>query len=205
MGSIRNIKKISNYSIAGLLAVGVMILSLFAYREKIQADTVVPGYATAHLNIHVTVPTITSVPFKATFLPQTASKNYYFKERTFELSAAGLNTIEWYIRKIPAGNYKVILESNGQQLTNSPFIVTLLNDKVNDTTSFELNLGSPPSSEIAPQENNTEKPNVNLPDPGYDQEQSPPDQLSADSPLPEETGTVSDLPPTPGEEFPLEN
>ena len=139
---MKNFKKVSNYSIAGLLAVGVILLSFFAYREKILADTIVPGYATAHVNIHVTVPTVEAIPFKVTFLPQTNSPRYYFKERSFML-ASGLNTIEWYIRKIPSGSYQVKVESNGQEITGSPFAVDLVNDKVNETTSFELNLGAP--------------------------------------------------------------
>lgn len=193
---MRNLKRISNYSIAGLLGVGVIILSLFAYNTKIQADTIVPGFATAHINIHVTVPEITSIPFKATFLPQTASKNFYFKERTFELSAAGLNTIEWYIRKIPAGQYKVLVESNGRQLSNSPFMATLVNDKVNDTASFELDLGSAPSTQM----NNDQNSDLNLPDPEYN-------KTPLESPTPEATDSLGDLPPIPGqgEEFPLEN
>jgi len=200
-----NFRKVSNYTIAGLLAVGVLLLSFFAYRAKIQADTIVPGYATAHLNIQVTVPTIQAVPFRVTFTPLAANaKRYYFKERSFDLSAAGLNTIEWYIRKIPAGSYKLTLTSNQQELTGSPYEVSLENDVVGDTASFTLNLGEPASSSIlapaitptpTPASASTTPADQNLPDPGYDQDQTTGDETA----LPTTSSTASnDSPPVPG-------
>jgi len=178
---VKNFRKLSNYSMAGLLAAGVILLSFFAYQQKILADTIVPGYATAHLNIQVTVPTVKAVPFKATFLPQTNSKIYYFKERIFTLSGEGLNTIEWYIRKIPEGKYTLILESNEEQLFGSPYSVELINDRVVDTTSFELNLGqsvvvnvSLPSSTPVPNPSTISSGSGDqslLPDPNYNQDE----------------------------------
>jgi hypothetical protein len=140
---MKNLRRISNYSIAGLLAAGVMILSFFAYEAKISADTIVPGYATAHVGLNVTVPDARAVPFTVKFTPTNGSATYYFKTRPFEFTTAGLNTVEWYIRKIPSGSYKVTVSSSDQELNGSPVEVGLENDKVNETSEFELNLGEP--------------------------------------------------------------
>lgn len=187
---MKNFKKVSNYSFAGLLAVGVFLLSFFAYREKISADTIVPGYATAHVNIHVTVPIVEDVPFKVTFLPQTKSPNYYFKDRNFSLTGSGLNTIEWYIRKIPSGTYKVVVESNGQELSGSQYVVNLVNDKVNDTTSFDLNLGEPTPSPVA-----DTSASAGAADSGYTQDQIiVPGQTVSPTPTPQ---AADSIPPDP--------
>lgn len=202
---MKNIKKISNLSVAGLIAVSVMLLGLFAYRQQIQADTIIPGYATAHLNIHVMVPEIQDVPFKATFLPLSNNPQglYYFKERSFTMAGAGLNTIEWYIRKLPAGSYKLVFESNGKELTGSPYEVVLTSDKVNDTTSFDLFIGEPVPSPIP----ETKQDQATLPDANYEQEESlvPVESVTDEQLLPDEeyeaTGsqTSNDSPPTPGD------
>ena len=191
---MKNFKKVSNYSIAGLLAVGVILLSFFAYREKILADTIVPGYATAHVYIHVVVPTVEAVPFKVTFLPQTSSPRYYYKERSFML-ASGMNTIEWYIRKIPSGSYQVKVESNGKEITGSPFAADLVNDKVNETTSFELNIGEPTPSPVP-----SVASDPNQADPGYDSLDS--GGASGDetiSPEPADSIASGDTPETPAD------
>jgi hypothetical protein len=202
---MKNIKKISNFSVAGLIAVSVMLLGLFAYRQQIQADTIVPGYATAHLNIHVMVPGIQDIPFKATFLPLSNNPQglFYFKERPFTMAGAGLNTIEWYIRKLPAGTYKVVLESNGKELTGSPYEVVLTSDKVNDTTSFELFIGEPIPSPVP----ETKQDQAALPDPNYDEQESvvPTESVTNQETLPDEeyeatdSQTTSDSPPVPGD------
>jgi len=193
----KNLRKISNYSIAGLLMVGVIFMSFFAYKAKVQADTILPGYATAHLNIHVTVPTIQSVPFKVTFLPTSSSRVYYFKERTFALSGAGLNTIEWYIRKIPSGTYKVVIESNGKELSGSSVEISLVNDKVNDAGSFDLYLGEPIPSPI-PSPIQTQAPvEQTLPDPDYDQNIPADEEVPEDSPADPDT----DSPPSPSDYY----
>jgi hypothetical protein len=144
---MKNLRRISNYSIAGLLAMGVLALSFFAYKTKVSADTIVPGYATAHVGLNVTVPDSRAVPFTVKFTPMNGSSTYYFKTRPFEFQTAGLNTVEWYIRKIPAGQYRVTLDSSNQELKGSPVEVTFESDKVNETSEFELDLGSPPEAE----------------------------------------------------------
>ena len=140
---MKNLRKVSNYTIAALLGLGVLTLSFFAYQTKIQADTIVPGYATAHVGLNVTVPDARAVPFMVKFTPTNGSKTYYFKSRAFSFSVAGLNTVEWYIRKIPAGTYKVTVDSSDNELSGSPVEVTLTSDVVNQTSEFELNLGEP--------------------------------------------------------------
>ncbi len=140
---MKNIKKISNLSIAGLLAIGVLALGYFAYQSKIQADTILPGYATAHVGLNVTVPDARSIPFAIRFTPVNGGANYYFKNRSFTFETAGLNTVEWYIRKIPQGQYRVTLYSANNELSGSPVEVNFINDQVNETAEFELNLGEP--------------------------------------------------------------
>ena len=140
---MKNLRKLSNYTIAGFLAVGVLVLSFFAYQAKIQADTIVPGYATAHVGLNVTVPDARAVPFTVKFTPTNGSKTYYFKSREFTFTVAGLNTVEWYIRKIPAGTYKVSVDSSNNELDGSPVQATLVSDQVNQTSEFQLNLGDP--------------------------------------------------------------
>ncbi len=147
---MKNIRKVSNLSIAGILAVGVLLLGFFAYREKIQADTVLPGYATAHIGLNVTVPDARSVPFAVKFTPTNGGPTYYFKNRSFTFDIPGLNTVEWYIRKIPQGEYRVTLFSEDTELLGSPVDALLITDQVNDIAEFDLNLGEP----YNPMENN---------------------------------------------------
>lgn len=139
-------KKIVNYLVVGVLTLGVFGIGITAYYQQVQADTIVPGYATAHLHFNVTVPVSQNIKIKATFTPQ-SGKNFYFKEREFEISNAGLNTIEWYIRKIPAGTYKLTVISPQGSFQSDVSQVNLETDKVNETGDFSLDLGSPAVAE----------------------------------------------------------
>lgn len=194
---MKNIRKISNYSIAGLLAVGVLSLGIFAYRAKVQADTILPGYATAHVGLDITVPQTGTLPFTAKFLPIDGGKKYYFKSRDFTFEVAGLNTIEWYIRKIPEGNYKVVVTSLDAELAGSPIEIFLQNDQVNDTYDFGLNLGSP-----APAETPVPSPTPTImPDELIPPEENPFDSLPEQTVAPVESpasNSQNGLPPIPG-------
>jgi hypothetical protein len=139
-------KKVTNYIISGVLVLGVLGIGAVAYQQRAQADTVVAGYGTAHLHFNVTVPVVQTVSVKATFTPRTG-KNFYFKERSFDINSTGLNTVEWYIRKIPGGTYTMTVTSPQGTLQDAPQEVTLKNDSVSDVGSFDLNLGSPPATQ----------------------------------------------------------
>lgn len=145
-----NTKKIANISVAAVLALGVMTLGAIAYQQKIQADTILPGYATSHLNMHITVPTAQTVRIKAVYTPTNGSKRFYYKERDFDLGSPGLNTIDWYIRKIPGGDYNVTVTSLSGQFSPSYAATTLQTDQLNDTGKFDLFLGDPPTPTPTP-------------------------------------------------------
>lgn len=136
------LKKITHLTIASLLLVALFGVGAVYWWQKVSADTIVPGYATAHLHFEVTVPRAQTITLKATFTPPTG-KNFYFKQRDFDLKAEGLNTIDWYIRKIPGSNYDLTLFSPQGSLKNSPANVSLTQDKSNDTGTFSLYIGSP--------------------------------------------------------------
>lgn len=138
-----NKSKIANIILAGVLALAVSAVGFAAYRQKIQADTIVPGYATLHLGLKVTVPEPQSLKIKAVAYPTAGGKYYYFKEREFELASAGVNTIEWYIRKIPAGNYSITVSSTSGNFSPENQFIEMKNDQVSERVSFELNLGEP--------------------------------------------------------------
>jgi len=194
---MKNIRKISNYSIAGILAIGVLSLGFFAYRAKVQADTILPGYATAHVGLDITVPQAGTLPFTAKFLPLDGGKKYYFKSRDFTFEVAGLNTIEWYIRKIPEGNYKVVVTSLDAELSGSPIEIFLQNDQVNDTYDFSLNLGEPaPAQMPVPTPTPTPMPDEPIPA-GENPFDSLPEQTPAPTQSPASTNK-DNLPPVPG-------
>ncbi len=146
-------KKIVNYLVSGVLVLGVFGIGIAAYYQQVQADTIVAGYATAHLHFNITVPVSQNIKIKATFTPD-SGKNFYFKEREFEISNPGLNTIEWYIRKIPAGTYRLTLVSPQGSLQESAAQVKLENDKVNEMGDFSLDLGSPEIPQASATEQN---------------------------------------------------
>ena len=135
-------KRITHYTVAIVLVLGVLGIGIAAYRQQALADTVVAGFSTAHLHFNVTVPVPQTITIKATFTPPTG-KTFYFKERNFEITSGGLNTVEWYIRKIPGQNYNLTLTSPQGALQGTAQTVTLQNDSVVEVGSFDLNLGSP--------------------------------------------------------------
>jgi hypothetical protein len=155
-----NPKKLTNIAVASVLALGVIAIGAIAYQQKIQADVIVPGFATAHSSLKITIPTAETVRVKETFVPTNGSKKYYFKERDFTFQAAGLNTIEWYIRKIPAGNYNVTIKSDAGEFDPATTQVTLISDQSNDVGSFGLNLGTPIPSATPTAENTLAAPSV---------------------------------------------
>ena len=134
-------RKITNIIVGSLLGLGLVGIGVAAY-QQVSADNVVPGYATARLHFNVTVPLPQKIKIKAAFTPP-SGKNFYFKEREFDIKAEGLNTVDWYIRKIPGGTYSLTLDSPQGVLQSSPSKVTLNSDKVADAGKFSLNLGSP--------------------------------------------------------------
>ena len=127
--------------IAGFLALGVIATTMVALRSQVQADTLVPGYATAHVHLEVMVCATPQLPIKATFTPETGKK-YYFKERTFELSP-GLNTIEWYIRKIPGLKAKTQISSTEGIVVPEDQEVALEADRVTDSLRFSIFICEP--------------------------------------------------------------
>lgn len=149
-------RKTTNALIAGFLAFVVMSVGFFAYQQKASADTILPGFATAHIALRVTIPTAQAIKFKVVFNPTNGTKRYYFKERTFNFDTPGLNSVEWYIRKIPEGTFSVIVTSDSTALSPSPVSVPLVIDKVTETAKFELNLGMPPTPTPEAEETNAE-------------------------------------------------
>ncbi len=135
--------KIANAFIAGVLSLAVIGIGYSAYRQKVQADTIVPGYATLHLGLKVTIPDPNAIAIKAVAYPLKGGKKYYFKERDFVFENAGVNNIEWYIRKIPAGNYKVMVTSSSGQFLPQEQSIELINDSINERVRFELYIGEP--------------------------------------------------------------
>jgi len=138
-----NKNKIANTVLAGVLALAVVGIGYSAYRQKAQADTIVPGFATVHLGLKVTIPTSDKITMKAVAYPELGGKKYYFKERTFTFDNPGVNNVEWYIRKIPAGNYKVSITSSSGTLDPQDQMITLSNDLASDRLVYELYLGEP--------------------------------------------------------------
>jgi len=189
-------KRVANVTVAALLAIGVLGIGALAYQQKIQADTIVPGYSTAHFSLQITVPAVQSVPVKAVFTPVGGGKKYFFKERSFSFSTPGLNTVDWYIRKIPAGAYDLTIDSNLGNFDVSGAEVTLANDKVNDVGKFVLDLGSPPAtSQIVTPDTNLVVPSA------YATAQATAAAAETDSPTSSGTSNsnTSGLPPVPGD------
>lgn len=150
-------RKATNGLIAGFLAIIVMTAGFFAYQQKASADTITPGFATAHVALRIAIPTARSINFRVVFNSTNGSKRYYFKERVFNFETPGLNSVEWYIRKIPEGTFSVEVTADSTTLSPSPTDVSLAIDKVTDTAKFELNLGMPevPEPEISSEATDT--------------------------------------------------
>jgi len=145
-------KRATGIFIATVLGLGV-IATLVLVSNQVQADTIVPGFATAHVHLNVTICETPSLPAQVKFVPATG-KRYYFKDRTFEL-APGLNTIEWFIRKIPGGKYKVTLSPSQGVVTPDVQDVTLQSDEVSDNINLSIFICEPtpvPAPIVAPTE-----------------------------------------------------
>ena len=127
--------------VAGFLTLGVIGVSALALRNQVQADTLVAGYATAHVHLEVMVCNTPQLPLKTTFTPE-SGKNFYFKERTFDLSP-GLNTIEWYIRKIPGTKVKAQLTSSQGIVAPESQDVILESDRVSETIKYSIFICEP--------------------------------------------------------------
>lgn len=159
---MRSPRSITNLVIAGALALGVAGIGITSYYQ-VSADTVLPGFSTAKIHLEITVPQSQSVVVSATFTPQTGKK-YYFKSREFTFNQPGLNTVDWYIRKIPGGTYNFTLESGSGTFLPSQALVVLEQDKVNEVPTASLNLGEPPAPTptptIIPEETLTAEPTV---------------------------------------------
>lgn len=153
-------KRATGIFIATVLGLGV-IATLVLVSNQVQADTIVPGFATAHVHLNVTVCETPSLPAQVKFIPATG-KRYYFKDRTFEL-APGLNTIEWYVRKIPGGKYKVTLSPSQGVVTPDVQDVTLQSDKVSDNINLSIFICEP-TPVPAPTVTATATPSASIPD-----------------------------------------
>lgn len=145
-------KRTTGVFIATVLGLGVVASGILVSRQ-VQADTIVPGFATAHVHLNVTVCETSSLPAQVKFVPD-AGKKYYFKDRAFEL-APGLNTVEWYIRKIPGGKYKVTLSPGQGVVTPDVQDITLRSDEVSDNIDLSIFICEPtpvPAKTAAPSE-----------------------------------------------------
>lgn len=154
-----NKSRIANAVLAGVLALAVVGIGYSAYRQKVQADTIVPGYSTLHLGLKVTIPETDNIRIKMVAYPERGGKRYYFKERDFTFKTPGTNNIEWYIRKIPADRYRVIITSPNGAFSPDSQTVELENDAVSTRLKYDLFLGMPEeiSSPVA-------DPSITLPD-----------------------------------------
>lgn len=143
---VKSPKKMAGVLVAAGLLIGVAGIAYVGIK-MVGADTVLPGFATAHLHLEVTVCEKSSIPVRAQFTPQTG-KRFYFKERTFEVQS-GLNTIEWYIRKIPGNTYDAEISSTTNLFETGQARVALTNDKVGDVGSYALVICDPSKNATA--------------------------------------------------------
>jgi len=143
---MKRAQKYANIIIAAVIVLGVGLV--FGLTRLVGADTVLPGYATAHLHLEVTVCEKSNVNVRAEFRPPTG-KRYYFKDRYFEVQS-GLNTIEWYVRKIPGGSYRAIVTSNDGFFSPSEYDVDLTTDVANDSGRYSLVICTPQPAAATP-------------------------------------------------------
>lgn len=136
-------RKSANVIVAGVLTLAVVAAGVIGYGAKIQADSITPGYATAKVVMKITVPKDTEISVNATFTPtDKRTKKYYFKNRAFTLKG-GVNLVSWYIKKIPGSEYTNAITSNLGNFDPSSAGLSLISDKVTETTEFSLDLGMP--------------------------------------------------------------
>lgn len=134
---MRNSRPIINIAIAGLLALGVVGVGLTSYYQ-IQADTVLPGFATAKVRLKIMSPEKTTILVKADFKKQDEDKHYY-QERSFELNQ-GENDLVWYIRQIPEGSYSYLVTSDKGIFTPSGNSVQMKSNVENEFEVVSLDL-----------------------------------------------------------------
>lgn len=147
-------RKTLNFLIIAMLTLSIGSIGILGY-TRVSADTVLPGYATAHFHLQITVPEMRSVSVKAVFTPTQGSK-FYFKDRDFSFTVPGINSVDWFIRKIPEGEYTVAISSPSGAFEPSTMSIRLLANQVNDLGGPSLNLGTPVPAPIPPVEQTAE-------------------------------------------------
>lgn len=147
-------RKTLNFLIIAILTLSIGGIGILGY-TRVSADTVLPGYATAHFHLQITVPEMKSVPVKAVFTPTEGSK-FYYKDRSFSFTVPGINTVDWFIRKIPEGEYTVAISSPSGAFEPSTMSIRLLANQVNDLGGPALNLGTPVPTPVPPIEQTAE-------------------------------------------------
>lgn len=136
-------RRSANVLVAGALSLAVVAAGVVGYNAKIKADAITPGYATAKVIMNVTVPQQTEMSANATFVPtDIKTEKYYFKNRVFTLKP-GVNLVSWYVKKIPGGNYNLIVTSDIGTFSPSSASISLTNDKIKNSDKFTLDLGMP--------------------------------------------------------------
>ena len=136
-------RRSANAALVAFLAVAVIGAGIVGYNAQIQADTITPGFATAKVIMQITVPEAKDISINASFFPtDTRISKYYFKNRVFAVKP-GINLVNWYIKKIPGGDYNSTLKANIASFDPSGALITLPSDKVTDTSKYIINLGMP--------------------------------------------------------------
>ncbi len=134
---MKNGRPILNIAIAGLLALGIIGIGITSYFQ-IQADTVLPGFATAKVRLRVLSPNETKISIDADFATLNQTK-HYFKSRQFELKE-GENDLTWYIRQIPGGKYTYNVTSDQGIFIPSGNTVEMTNNVENKLPVLSLDL-----------------------------------------------------------------
>jgi len=137
---MKNSRPIINIAIAGLLALGVVGVGVTSFYQ-IQADTVLPGFATAKVRLEIYSPEAQSIKVTADFTPIDGEKHYY-KEHSFDLTE-GQNSLDWFIRQIPAGKYSYRVTSDKGIFTPSGNVIDLVIDQENEFDKVVLDLDLP--------------------------------------------------------------
>lgn len=134
---MKNSRPIINIAIAGLLALGVVGIGITSFYQ-IQADTVLPGFATAKVRLEIYSPNTQTIKVTADFAPVDGPKHYY-KKRSFDLTQ-GQNSLDWYIRRIPEGKYSYQITSDKGMFTPSGNVIDFTINQENEFDKVTLNL-----------------------------------------------------------------
>ena len=187
--------KTINLLVAVLLLLGTIGIGALAYRQtRAQADTILPGFATARVFMEFSVPEAKVIQVRATFNPvYPKNQRFYYKDRVFKFNP-GTTTINWFIRKIPADMYNVSITSTEGNLEPATLVATLQSDRVNGLDKVKLFLGlpeyTPTPASVEPTATPTPTPaSIYTPD-SYEFE-------GEYTPEPSTTGTSGELPATP--------